>query len=57
MPLPIWGGGNITTDSTGIKNIKKIYLEKVKIPFTEDYLGDKELNVVKELLPNCEIIA
>lgn len=40
-----------------IKNIKKIYLEKVKIPFTEDYLGDKELNVVKELLPNCEIIA
>ena len=40
-----------------IKNLKKIYLEKVKIPFTEDYLGDKELNVVKELLPNCEIIA
>ena len=40
-----------------IKNLKKIYLEKIKIPFTEDYLVDKELNVVKELLPNCEIIA
>ena len=40
-----------------IKNLKKLYLEKVKIAFTEDYLSSDELNVVKELLPNCEIIA
>ena len=40
-----------------IKNLKKLYLERVKIAFTEDYLSSDELNVVKELLPNCEIIA
>ena len=40
-----------------IKNLKKLYLEKVKIALTEDYLSSDELNVVKELLPNCEIIA
>ena len=32
-----------------IKNLKKLYLEKVKIALTEDYLSSDELNVVKGL--------